>query len=113
MRAELQAIVDALLAESKATREVSLDAIGEAIGARTVSAVEIDAMITALEKAGRTLHSPQGGEGEKHLKAVVAAARSLAPELGRKATASEIAERAGVTIIEVHHALALLKVMQR
>ncbi len=113
MRAELSAIVDALLAASEGAREVSLDAIGEAIGARAITSEEIDAMISALEAAGRKVVGPEGGAGEARLKEVVSAARALGPELGRKPTVSEIATRSGLSVAEVHHALALLKVMQR
>lgn len=113
MRAELQSIVDALLAASASSGEITLDAIGEAIGARPITSEEIDAMITALEREGRNVVGPQGGDGEARLKAVVTAARALAPELGRKPTVSEIAARAGLSASDVHHALALLKVMQR
>lgn len=113
MRAELQAIVDALLASSADSREVSLDALGEAIGARAITSEEIDAMIGALEAAGRKIIGPEGGAGEALLKDVVAAARALAPELGRKPTVAEIAAKSGLSAAQVHHALALLKVMQR
>lgn len=113
MRPELQKIVDDLLAASEDTREVQLDAIGEAIGARLVTTPEIEAIIDALDAAGRKLVGPQGGAGEDRLKAVVAAARALGPELGRKPTVAEIAARAGLTEQEVRHALALVKVMQR
>lgn len=113
MRAELQAIVDALLEASTDAREVTLDAMGEAIGARAITSEEIDAMISALEAAGRKVVAPAGGTGEARLKEVVAAARALGPELGRKPTVAEIAARSGLSAADVHHALALLKVMQR
>lgn len=107
------AIVDALLEASASSGEVTLDALGDAIGARAITPAEIDAMIGALEGAGRKVVTPAGGAGEARLSAVVAAARALAPVLGRKPTASEIAARAGLSADEVRHALALLKVMQR
>ena len=113
MRPELQKIVDDLLAASNDTREVHLDSIGEAIGARAVTTPEIVAIIDALDAAGRKLVGPQGGAGEDRLKAVIAAARALAPELGRKPTVPEIAARSGLSEQEVRHALALVKVMQR
>ena len=113
MKSELQAIVDALLAASADTREISLDAIGEALGARAVTAEEIDAMMTALEASERRVVSPQGGSGEERLKAVIAAARTLAPKLGRPATVPEIAERAKLSPDEVRHALTLVRIMQR
>jgi hypothetical protein len=113
LRPELQAIVDALLAESASSGEVPLDAVGEAIGARAVSAPEIEAIIDALDAAGRKLVGPEGGTREDRLKAVVTAARTLAPTLGRKPTVAEIAAEAGLTEAEVRHALTLLKIMQR
>ncbi|MDB4942160.1 MAG: hypothetical protein JWP97_1694 [Labilithrix sp.] len=113
LRPELQQIVDALLAASGASREVTLDAIGEAIGVRGVTSPEIDAMIAALEARGRKVSGPQGGDGEQQLAAVVRAARELTPELGRKPTAAEIAARAGLTAEQVRHALDLLTIMQR
>ena len=113
MRAELQAIVDALLAASAASGEVQLDAVGEAIGAQAITTPEIEAIIEALDKAGRKLVGPQGGAGEDRLKAVVAAARTLGPTLGRKPTVAEIATHSGLSEAEVRHALALVKVMQR
>jgi uncharacterized protein YidB (DUF937 family) len=112
VRAELQAIVDALLAASAASGEVQLDAVGEAIGAMAITAPEIEAIIDALDKAGRKLVGPEGGAGEDRLKAVVAAARTLTPALGRKPTVAEIATQSGLSEAEVRHALALVKVMQ-
>lgn len=113
LRPELAAIVQTLLASSKDSREVTLDAIGEAIGTRAVSSPEIDAMIGALEIKGRKVTGPRGGDGEVQLKAVVAAARELTPVLGRKPTAAEIATHAGLSAEQVRHALDLLTIMQR
>lgn len=113
VRAEVLAIVDGLLEASEPTKELTLDAIGDAIGAKAITPDEIDALMTALEAAGRVIVGPRGGDGEEHLRAVITTARSLTPELGRKPTPSEIAERSGLSLLEVRHALALAKVMQR
>jgi hypothetical protein len=113
VRADLQSIVDVLLASSADAGEVHLDEIGEAIGARAINSEEIDAIISALEAAGRKVVGPKGGAGEARLREVVAAARALGPELGRKPSVAEIAARSGLTADEVRHALALLKIMQR
>ncbi len=111
----LRAIVDALL--SAAARDsravVSLDELASAIGTRAVSQDEIDAMIEVLEAAGQKVESTATGKASDHLRAVLSAARALAPELGRRATTAEIAARAGLTLEDVRHALALAKVMQR
>jgi Sigma-70 region 3 len=113
LRRDLQIIADALLATSAKSREIALDAIGEAIGARAVTPVEIELLIETLEAAGRTITGPRGGEGEARLQQVVAAVRVLRPALGRAPTPAEIATQAGLSEQDVRHALALLKVMQR
>jgi DNA-directed RNA polymerase specialized sigma subunit len=51
--------------------------------------------------------------GVARLRKVVEAARRLRLELGRSATADEIARRAGLDVAAVRHALELAKVMQR
>ena len=113
LRTELRAIVDAVVAASVDSRAITLDAIGDAIGTRAVTAEEIDAILETLEQAGLCVVSPEGGSGEARLKAVIAAARVLASELRRAANVPEIAARAGLTVDEVRHALALARVMQR
>jgi hypothetical protein len=113
VRAEVQALVDALLEASDPTMEITLDAIGDAIGTKAITPPEIDELMTALESAGRVIVGPKGGEGEEHLRKVIATIRAMTPELGRKPTASEIAEKSGLSILEVRHALALVRVMQR
>jgi hypothetical protein len=113
VRPELKRVLEELLAASAASGEVHLDAVGEAIGARAITTPEIEALLDGLSAAGRTLVSPPGGDGEAHLKAVIAAARALGPALGRRPTAAEIAERAGLPLGAVLHALALVKIMQR
>ncbi len=113
MRQVVSEIIDALIAKSEASRTITLDAIGDAVGAKAISAEEIDAIFGALENAGRSVVGPSGGDGEDNLRAVVAAARALNGTLGRKPTIGEIAEHAKLGVIEVRHALALLRVMQR
>lgn len=113
MRPAVQAIVDGLLESSMPTKELTLDAIGDAIGARAITPDEIDEMMTALESAGCVIVGPKGGDGEAHLRAVIAAARALGPELEARPTIAQIAERSGLSPLEVRHALALLRVMQR
>ena len=109
----MQAIADALLVASASTGEVHLDAVGEAIGTRAITTPEIEAILDALEAAGRKVVGPEGGAGEERLKTVIATARALAPELGRKPTVAEIAARSGLSEDDVRHALFLVKVMQR
>jgi hypothetical protein len=113
LRGELQDVLQSLLGASSPGADVSLDAIGEAIGARAASTDEIEALFAALEAKQRRIVGPEGGGGEQRLKRVVDAARALSIELGRKPKASEVAARAELSVEQVQHALALLRVMQR
>jgi hypothetical protein len=113
VKPELQSVLEALLAESNDSHEVSLDALGEALGTHAISTDDVDEIMRALESAGRKVIGPEGGGGEDRLKIVVSTARALVAELGRKPRASEIAERSGLSVDEVRQALALSQVMQR
>lgn len=113
LRPELQEIVEELLRQSGPASQISLDSIGEAIGARAVSYVEVDAMIQALEDGGCVVESGEQPRGEHHLRAVVVSIRELKTQLGRRPTQSEIAEHAGLTSAQVRHALLLVRIMQR
>lgn len=113
MRSDLASVVATLLAESERTREVTLDAIGDAIGTRAASAEDVDAILRELESRGRRIVGPEGGTGEAHLKTVLTTARALLAELGRKPTIAEIAQRAAMSEPDVRHALFLSRIMQR
>jgi hypothetical protein len=109
----LREVFASLLAASEQTRVVELDAVGEALGVLAVSYDEIDALISALEAAGRSVQGPLGGGTEGRLKRVVEASRALSQENGRRPTLREVALRADLSEEQVRHALALLRVMQR
>ncbi len=111
MRADLERLVNRLLAGS--TTEISLDALGAAVGDVAVSTDELDAMISALEAKGRTVGTHSGKSGVAMLHSVLEAAREISEERGKKPTQTEIAERSGLTLDEVRQALALARVMQR
>lgn len=113
LRHDLAAVVEALVGSSKDGRKVSLDQIGDAIGTKAVSTDEIELVFATLEARGVEITGPEGGGGEERLRQVVASARTLAGSLGRRATIAEIAADAGLTELEVRHALALARVMQR
>ncbi len=113
LRAELESVVGALLVASERSREVTLDAIGEAIGVRAVSHDDVDAVLTALESRGRRVIAPEGGGGEEKLRTVVVTARDLTTELGRRPTIAEIAAKSGLAESEVRQALFLARVIQR
>lgn len=73
----------------------------------------IEAILDAIEAAGRTIVAPSSGTGIAALRKVVPAARTLATELGRTARISELADRTNLTEAEVRQALLLAKVMGR
>ena len=106
MKPELQAVLDALLAQSKDTSEVSLDALGEALGTHAISTDDVDEIMQALENAGRRVIGPEGGGGEEDLRIVVTTARTLMGELGRKPSVAEIAKRSGLTEEDIRACLA-------
>jgi hypothetical protein len=106
-------VVDALLAASEASGEVTLDAIGEALGTRAASHDDVDAILHALEARGRRVVAPEDGGGEEKLRRVLATARALLAEGGKKPSVAEIAARSGLAEDEVRHALALARVIQR
>ena len=113
MSPELEEVVEGLLAASTDSRVVSLDEIGDAIGTRAVTTADIEAILAALEARARRIVGKDTGRGVDNLRAVLAATRALASELGRKPTLDEIVARSGLSRDAVHHALALARVMQR
>jgi Sigma-70 region 3 len=113
LRAELITAVEQLLIASEASRQVTLDELGDAVGALSVSYADIDAMISLLEARGRRVVAPAELKGEQLLGSVLKTLRTLRPALGRRPTHEEIAKDAGLSVDEVRHALMLAQVMQR
>jgi hypothetical protein len=111
LRPVLDSVVRDLL--TREPREVTLDQIGEALGTLAVTTDEIDAILSALEAAGRSIVGPEGGRGAETLRVVLPAARALAATLGRRPTIDEIAAHVGVPAERVRHAIALGQVMGR
>lgn len=115
LRAELQQVVERLLQESQASGsdQISLDQLGDAVGTLAVSTADVDAMIEAIERAGRVVAAGEKPRGEEHLHLVIRSIRELTTQLGRRPTQPEIAEHAGLTQTDVSHALQLARIMQR
>jgi hypothetical protein len=109
----LEPIAQALLAASEESRRVTLDAIGEAIGVVAVSTDDVDALLTVLESAGRTIVGPEGQRGVANLQRVLSAVRELAARDGKRPTLAALAAHTGLDEADVRHALALGRVMGR
>jgi hypothetical protein len=112
LRPDLLAVVHSLSLEYGTRGAIPLDALGEAIGTRAISAPEIEAMLDALERRGLTVSGPEGGLLQT-LETVLATARGLVGDLGRRPTSQEIATRAGMTVDGVRAALRLGSVLGR
>lgn len=113
MRAPLRAVLDALLAGSAPGAELSLDAIGDALGAIAVTPDEIGWLLDSLEGAGRRVGTALGVGAVAALNRVLTCARSLRQELGRPARVDELAGRTGLSELEVRRALLFARVMGR
>jgi hypothetical protein len=116
LRAELAVIVEQLVHTAQANgtgRDITLDALGEAIGIRAVSFPEVDAMIANLEARGFNLVTPDNLRGEQLLRSVLGSLRTLSPRLGRRPNHAEIAEHAGLSVEEVRYALLFSQIIQR
>lgn len=113
LRPALRAIVDGLLARFTRGEAIALDDVGDALGTTAASYDEIDAMLRALEAEGRRVAGPEGAKGERTLQTVLADARVFRAEHGRAPSAAQIAERTGLDVERVRHALALARVMAK
>lgn len=113
LRPDVQRVIRELLAASESTGSLTVDAIGEALGALAVTADEIDQLFTALELAGRTIAAPEGVDLPGRLRDVLGATRRVAAELGRRPTLSELAAATGLDEAQVRHALSYGRVLGR
>ena len=113
MRAAVQAVLDRLLAASEAKKELTIDQVGETLGTMRIDPTEIEALLVALEGAGRRVIVPTGATGIASLKVVLPATRVLASELGRRPTVDEIAQKTSLSVADVRRALLLAQVMGR
>lgn len=111
--AHLRTVLEALIAQGEASGEVSLDAVGDAIGTRMASAADVEALVTALEAKGIHVVAEAEAVGEANLGRVLEAARALRAELGRAPNVRELAGATGLDEPHVRHALGLARVMQR
>ena len=102
---KLQALVDAIATAHP--EGITLDELGERLLHEPVTHADIDEIIGALEEQGFDLEAPAPVARPADLLRVLAAARALVTELGRRPTPAEIAARAELTPIAVRRALRL------
>jgi hypothetical protein len=105
LRPELQTIFDAILAAHP--DGLTLDELSEELLHRPVTYADIDEIIGALEDAGIDLDAPEQPASPEDLARVLAAARALTAETGKRPAAEEIATRTGLTAAAVRRALKL------
>lgn len=111
LRTELVRVVEALLLTSE--NPISLNTVGDHIGALAVSPTELEEIFANLERAGRSVSGDISEPASHSLGVVITAARELRRELGRPARVEELVERSGVSADRVRGALLLVQVMQR
>ena len=110
MRPAIAAIVDSLLKREQ--RVLSLDQIGEAIGAAAISADEIEEIYRLLEDAGRQIDTATPNV-RKHLELVLREARRLKQLHHSAPTVEAIAEATGLDVSGVRSALLYASVLGR
>ncbi|HEU4407831.1 MAG TPA: sigma-70 domain-containing protein [Polyangiaceae bacterium] len=113
MRAAIREALGLLLAQSAPGAELTLDAVGDALGDRAVTPDEIGWLLDELEAAGRRVGGAPGASALTALNGVLASARALRNELGRPARVDELAARSGLSEAEVRRALLFARVMGR
>src|SRR5512145_3534092 len=102
MRDEVDSILRRLLAIG--APEISLDRIGEEIGAARISQDEIEQLLLHLEQADKRIGSPSM-DVRRHLRPVLEQARRLKAQSHATPNVVAIAEATGLTVAEVRAAL--------
>jgi Sigma-70 region 3 len=108
----VQHILDVLLLETTGAEVVSLDRVAEAIGAAAVTMQEIEAILDALDAAGRRVEA-EVKDPPAALARVLKAVRSFSAVSGRRPTLPEIAQHSGLSVGEVRFALLYARVLVR
>lgn len=110
MRADVEGILGRLLGNREHT--ISLDTIGEAVGAAAITQDEIAQILDRLEAAGKEIGSPSS-KLRQQLLPVLTQARRIKHERQDTPNVSAIAEATGLTVAEVRAALLYASVMGR
>jgi hypothetical protein len=91
---------------------VTLDEVGEAIGAAAVTMPEIEAIFDALEAAGYPV-AAEPKNPPAALAKVLSTVRSFSAISGRRPSIPEIAQHSGLSLSEVRFALLYARVLVR
>jgi hypothetical protein len=102
---ELKIIFDGILAAHP--DGPTLDELSEELISKQVTFADIEEIIGALEEAGFNLEGPGAPARPEHLFRVLASARALAAETGKRPSTEDIAQRSGLTPAAVRRALRL------
>ena len=105
LRPELQSIFDQLITDHP--DGLTLDDVSDATWNQPLSYADIDELIAALEEAGIDLDAPEAPPRPEELAPVLAAARALTAETGKRPSVAEIAARAGLPPSVVMRALRM------
>jgi hypothetical protein len=103
LRPELQAIFDQLMKDHP--DGLTLDELSDETWNRALSYADIDELIAALEEAGVDLEAAESPPPPEELMQVLAAARALTSETGKRPAVADIATRSGLTPAIVFRAL--------
>ena len=111
LRPELLRLVGDLVAPGP--RRITLDELGDAIGAAAITVEEIDLVITTLEERGVAVGGDAPLPATTHHGTVLRTARQLRAELGRTPSPDEIAARSALSAQDVRIALFAAQILQR
>ena len=91
---------------------ITLDAVGEVVGAQAVSAADIEALFDALDARGVTVADGLGAQMSVLLERVLEAARALRAR-GERLSPAAVAQQSGIGEREVRVALLFARVLGR
>lgn len=111
MRREIEEVLQKLLAQPGP--QLSLDAVGEALGTLAVTVDEVDHLMRTLEQHGRVVDEGATASPSTHLAVTLTSARRLRISLNRPPTPDEIAADAGISVTSVRSALLFARILQR
>lgn len=110
MRPELEVILRQLLVLD--ANEISLDIIGETIGATQITQDEIEQLLLGLERAGKVVGGPSP-KVRQDLRPVIEQARRLKQENHATPNVGAIAQATGLSVDNVRAALLYAQVLGR